>query len=65
MWLKILAIVFYIIALILVFFYWVSGISVIGLIGNCIGFLGLVLSLCILIANVRKKKGEGKDSSQP
>ena len=65
MWLKILAIVFYIIALILVFFYWVSSISVIGLISNCIGFLGLVLSFCILIANARKKKGEGKDSVQP
>ena len=50
---KILSIVFYAIALVLIFFYWLSGISVAGLAAYSIGFLGLVLSLITIF---KKKK---------
>lgn len=62
--LKKLAVVFYVIALILVFFFWITSISVVGLIGICFGFIGWVLSFCILITDIRKKKSKVDDNSQ-
>ena len=62
--LKKLAVVFYVIALILVFFFWITSISVVGLIGYCFGLIGWVLSFCILITDIRKKKSKVDDNSQ-
>ena len=59
-----LAMIFYVIALILMFFFWITSITVVGLISYCFGFLGLALSTCILITDIRKKKSKVDDNSQ-
>lgn len=64
MWVNILAMVFYAISIVFVLSGWASGISAIGLIGNCSGLIGMLFSLCILIKNVKKGKSEGDNNSK-